>query len=149
MAGLDDLYQLLEGLQPTLDKTPLVFSTGANLAQVDLQQAGAIACIREAEGWTWVLPAESARDLKLPYETEYCRISLMVHSSLEALGLTATVSTLLTDAGIPANMIAGYYHDHLLVPVARAEQAQAILQDLSARARQASQLLQNNPEGSK
>ena len=46
-----------------------------------------------------------------------------MHSALEAVGLTAAVATALAAAGIPANVLAGYSHDHLLVPEDRADDA--------------------------
>jgi hypothetical protein len=46
-----------------------------------------------------------------------------VHSSLEAVGLTAAVSKKLADKGISANVIAAYYHDHIFVQSAKAEEA--------------------------
>ncbi len=58
-------------------------------------------------------------------------LTLDVHSSLVAVGLTAAVSTALARAGIPANMIAGFHHDHILVPVDRADEAVRCLQHLA------------------
>jgi len=55
-----------------------------------------------------------------------------VHSSLEALGLTAAVSAALTEAHISCNVLAGFHHDHLLVPVADADRALEILHELAA-----------------
>jgi hypothetical protein len=45
------------------------------------------------------------------------------------------VSTVLADAGIACNVVAALRHDHLFVPAGRADEVQAILQALSARAR--------------
>jgi len=54
-------------------------------------------------------------------------LTLSVQSSLEAIGLTAAVSAALTAAGIPCNVLAGTYHDHLLVPESLAADAERLL----------------------
>jgi hypothetical protein len=64
------------------------------------------------------------------------RIVLEVFSALDGVGLTAGVAAALTAANIPCNMIAGYHHDHVFVPAARAKQAQAVLIDVAARAKE-------------
>jgi hypothetical protein len=60
------------------------------------------------------------------------RISLTVHSSLAAVGLTAAVATALAREGISANVVAGSYHDYLLVPWDRRDAAMAALAELAA-----------------
>ncbi|MDH3540770.1 MAG: ACT domain-containing protein [Acidimicrobiia bacterium] len=57
-------------------------------------------------------------------------LTLDVHSALDGIGLTATVTTALAAAGIPCNMLAGAFHDHLLVPTAEADRAIAVLEAL-------------------
>jgi hypothetical protein len=54
-------------------------------------------------------------------------ITLNVHSSLEAIGLTAAVAGRLALHGISANVVAAYYHDHIFVPTADAERAVVVL----------------------
>ena len=75
---------------------------------------GQFALVREDEGLTAIVTDPSG---------EWARISLGVHSSLDAVGLTAALSTRLADLGISANIIAGRFHDHLFVPWNRREQA--------------------------
>jgi len=58
---------------------------------------------------------------------------LTVHSSLDAVGLTAAFSTALAQAGIGCNVLAGRYHDHILVPHNRREDAVAALRALSTQ----------------
>ena len=87
----------------------------------------AIGTFREDEGVTAIVPAELADEAGLD-GPDFARITLMVHSDLEGVGLTAAVSTALADAGIACNMVAGFHHDHVFVPAARAEAAlQALL----------------------
>ena len=61
----------------------------------------------------------------------WARISLEVHSSLSAVGLSAALSSALADAGISANIVAALRHDHLFVPWDRREEAMHCLQSLA------------------
>jgi uncharacterized protein len=92
----------------------------------------AAAMVEESEGVTLVLTVDAASEAGLTPVYEAAWLTLAVHSSLDAIGLTAAVSGALTAAGIPCNVIAGTYHDHLLVPAARAAEAQTLLTELSA-----------------
>ena len=73
-----------------------------------------------------------AENAGLQFEGSFCQITLNVHSSLEAVGLTAAVSAKLSAQGISANVIAAYYHDHIFVQSAKAEMALLALQEFSA-----------------
>ena len=44
----------------------------------------------------------------------------------------AAVATALAAKDIPVNPVAGYYHDHLFVPEARADEAMQILKSLTS-----------------
>lgn len=96
------------------------------------QSATVLAVVNEDEGTTVILDVESAARLGLDTSTVFTCLTLQVHSALESVGLTAAVSATLGDHGIPCNVLAGYYHDHILVPAARAGEAQRILANLSA-----------------
>jgi hypothetical protein len=92
-----------------------------------------VVTVAEPEGLTLVLPREEADELGFPYTFVAAWITLDVHSALEAVGLTAAFSTALAEAGIPANVVAGYTHDHVFVPVARAAAALRTLGSLASR----------------
>jgi uncharacterized protein len=68
--------------------------------------------------------------LGLAYDFVGAWITLRVDSTLEQLGLTALFSRALADAGISCNVLAGLHHDHLLVPVDRADEAMGVLRRL-------------------
>nr|WP_269151213.1 ACT domain-containing protein [Spelaeicoccus albus] len=68
----------------------------------------------------------------MPYSFVAGWITLQVHSALDAVGLTAAVSTALATAEISCNVIAGNYHDHLLVPIDRLDDALGVLRELTA-----------------
>jgi hypothetical protein len=63
----------------------------------------------------------------LSYDGIFRRITLQVHSSLSAVGLTAAVSGQLAKAGISANVIAASHHDHIFVPSADTDRAMLAL----------------------
>ena len=64
-------------------------------------------------------------------DQDWALISLTLHSDLAAVGLTGAFATALADEGISANVIAGYFHDHILVQWARRGDAMAALTRLS------------------
>lgn len=68
----------------------------------------------------------------LKFEGSFRQITLTVHSSLEAVGLTAAVSTKLASKGISANVIAAYYHDHIFVQSSKADAGLLALQEFGA-----------------
>ena len=121
-------------MSPRLAPGEYVFCTFANARYGDFAELEPVASASEAEGLTLVLPKSKADDEGLRYESVFRRISLSVHSSLDAVGLTAAFSTRLAERGISANVIAGYYHDHIFV---QAEHAQAAIDALEDLARQA------------
>ena len=116
-------------MSPTLDDTDWVFTVMGEEDAVRLTPH-AIASFREAEGLTLVLPQAAADDLK-NVSAPMSRITLEVHSSLEAVGLTAAIAGALAEEVISANVVAAYYHDHIFVPKASADRALAVLQALT------------------
>jgi uncharacterized protein len=89
------------------------------------------ATVREDEGLTVVLPRERADELGLKYHFVAAWLTLRLQSALGGVGLTALVSRGLADAGIACNVLAGYHHDHLLVPADRADEALALLRQIA------------------
>jgi hypothetical protein len=53
------------------------------------------------------------------------------------VGFLAAITASLAEAGISVNAVSAFYHDHLFVPVERAEDAKLLLQRLAGRARRA------------
>lgn len=130
VTGETNLQTLLTSMSPSLDDTEWVFAT-VNEEEAAVPFIGsAIASFREEEGLTVVLPQAAAQDLE-NVSAPMSRITLEVHSSLEAVGLTAAVASALAEEGVSANVVAAYYHDHIFVPKASADRALAVLQGLS------------------
>lgn len=86
--------------------------------------------MQENEGITLVLPQAVADEYQLNYEYIAGWITLMVHSSLAAVGLTAAFAHALAQQNISCNVIAGYYHDHIFVADDDVQQALVILNNL-------------------
>jgi len=89
----------------------------------DFHELYPLASFREVEGLTIVISKEVAIANNLPFESVFKGITLTIHSSLDAVGLTAAVSTKLAEKNISANVIAAYYHDHIFVQSEKAELA--------------------------
>ena len=124
--GETDLNALLRGMRPELLPGEWFFGSVRPGSAVD-----AAATVREPEGLSVLVDRAEAERLGLDVSSAFRWITLRVHSSLEAVGLTAAVSRVLTEHGISCNVVAGAYHDHLLVPAARADDAMAALAQLS------------------
>ena len=92
------------------------------------------ATVREDEGLTVVLRRQDADRHGISYDFVAAWLTLTVHSSLTAVGLTAAFSHSLGVAGICCNVLAGFHHDHLLVPVADRERALDVVRSLRADA---------------
>ena len=132
MAGIKDIQILLKEMKPVLDKIDYVFSTIECFnIEKDIIFLDPIATFRESEGMTVVVTRETADKQRLPYDAVFNKITLEVHSSLEAVGLTAAISTALASKDISANVIAGYYHDHIFVPKDKADFALNILKSFT------------------
>lgn len=132
MEGVSDLSVLLVHLKPQLHDSAFgVCSVPHGEVPLPLPWTALFATLRETEGLTLVAEYATLTALDLPLAGPFRCISLQVHSSLHAVGLTAQVSHRLAAAGISCNMLAGYYHDHLLVPADRAEDALMLLEQLA------------------
>lgn len=114
---------LLAGLQPWLDPAEYVFIVASEVPP----GLRPFAVITEEEGLTLVLPRAEAAAHGLTGGWPAARITLGLQSALTAVGLTAAISARLAAAGISCNVIAGYHHDHLFVPLARGREARRLL----------------------
>ncbi|RWF85880.1 MAG: ACT domain-containing protein [Mesorhizobium sp.] len=130
MAGETDLKKLLATMTPELRPGTHVFATLPPDAPVP-DGLEPMMLFREREGTTAIALEERAKAAGL--ETVFrCRmVTLNIHSSLEAVGFLAAITTRLAAAGIGVNPVSAFYHDHLFVPADQAEEAMAILKRLA------------------
>lgn len=115
-------------MQPALNPGVFAFVSVENLQA--LGNADVIATMREPEGLSAVVAEADALSLNLEILFRAAWITLTVQSDLQAVGLTAAFAAALGQAGIPCNVVAGAWHDHLFVPVERAAEAMTALQRL-------------------
>lgn len=127
--GETDLSVLLRTMSPSCDGREYVYCAAPNFSAAP----DAWALVREKEGVTAIMERKDADALGLGYGTAFAKITLEVHSSLDAVGLTAAVSTALAERGIGANVVAALRHDHAFVPYALKDEALDALATLAER----------------
>lgn len=129
MSGEKDLVLLLKSMKPLLHEGEFVFCKTENLEKLKLSQI--IMSFKEEEGMTIIAEKAVADQLNLSYSFVASWITLTIHSSLEAVGLTAAFSNALAKAGISCNVVAAYYHDHIFVDKKDSLKAMEILNAFS------------------
>ena len=129
MPGEEDLQILLKNMSPIIDDNEYVFIS-LKAAYGDYNHLNPICYFIEDEGLTLIIRHKTALQQGLEFEGVFKRITLNVHSSLEAVGLTAAVATRLKENNISANVVAAYYHDHIFVQSHMADKAMKCLKDI-------------------
>lgn len=129
MDGKKNVDILLKNLKPKLHEGDYVYCTTNE--RIQPEDTDIIFHFKEEEGTTVVLKKEVADKLQLDYHFVASWITLTIHSSLEAVGLTSAFSKALSDMNISCNVVAGYYHDHIFVNKKDAENAVKILNSFS------------------
>ncbi len=129
MAGETNFSKLVKGMIPYLNKGEYVFCTLKDVNKID--RSLTLGEFKEVEGTTVILERNKADELNLSYNYISSWITLTIHSSLEAVGLTAAFSSELAKEGISCNVIAGYYHDHIFIDATKAQKAMQVLTNLS------------------
>ncbi|MCD4801388.1 MAG: ACT domain-containing protein [Anaerolineales bacterium] len=125
--GETDLQSLLKQMQPVLDDEQMVFCS----LPTDEAEKYLTSCqgyYREQEGVSLIIDKRQADLDNLTYGPVFRRISLMVHSSLEAVGFLSRIAEILAAQGISVNVVSGYFHDYLYINVKEAENAVMILE---------------------
>ncbi len=131
--GESDLNKLIKDLSPKLNDGEYVFTSINNIELLNTSEV--ICTFKEKEGLTLILERRRADQLGFKYNFIASWITLEVHSSLNAVGLTSLVTTELANNEISCNVIAGYYHDHIFVSTKDSLKTLEILNYLSLKIR--------------
>lgn len=130
MSGEKKLKVLLKNMEPVLNSGDYVFCRVENFKKIaDLDKV--LFFFRETEAVTIVLEKTTADEWKLGYTYISSWITLNIHSSLEAVGLTAAFANALKHENISCNVVAAYFHDHIFVAKQDAQKAMEALYNLS------------------
>ncbi|MGT2500903.1 ACT domain-containing protein [Bradyrhizobium guangxiense] len=130
MTGERDLGALLRHMKPELRPGIFVFCTIPPDERIPAA-VNPLLAFREQEGMTLVIAREEAEAAGLSSAFASRLITLTVHSALDAVGFLAAITARLADAGISVNAVSAFHHDHLFVPVDRADEAMTLLQGMS------------------
>lgn len=131
MSGETNLQRLLQQMSP--ERNPGEYIIVSRQDKSGIAEEDILCSFKEKEGVSLVLPRAVADGLGFFYDFVGAWITLRVHSSLSAVGLTAAVTGELARHQISCNMIAGYYHDHIIVDIKDADKAVQVLKALSQR----------------
>ncbi|WP_068944655.1 ACT domain-containing protein [Chryseobacterium timonianum] len=128
MEGEVNLNNILKNLNPVLNEGKYVYCTVDHID--DILFSKVLFLFKETESITVVVKKEDAEELNLSFSYVASWITLEIHSSLSAVGLTAKFSQALSDAGISCNVVAAYFHDHIFVDEKDTTQAIKVLNAL-------------------
>ena len=129
MSGETNLDKLLQSIQPKLMDETFVFCTVPKGKEREIQDLS-VSYFREAEADAAILKETDAQAIGLEYEYPSKMITLEVHSGLDAVGFLAAITAVLAKAGISVNPVSAFYHDHLFVPVDRAEDTMKLIKSM-------------------
>ena len=130
MPGEGNLEKLLQNMKPEMHDGIFVFCSIPEGKEIPAALRP-VHIFREHEGTALIVRREQAEGAELPHQFASRMITLTVHSSLEAIGFLAAITTRLAAAGISVNAVSAFYHDHLFVPEHRANEALRHLLNMS------------------
>lgn len=130
MSGEMNLEKLLKTMEPALRDGTFVFAHVPE-SHVPAAKECCIQFFQEEEGMAAILRKEDALRLGIAAVYESRMITLTIHSSLEAIGFLAAITAKLAAAGISVNPVSAFYHDHLFVPIDKADLAMKLLRQFA------------------
>lgn len=132
-SGETNLQTLLQNMRPELRAGEFVYCTIEPTAASELSLSP-IGTFLEDEGLTLILTKAEAEANQLDFVYPCRKITLNVHSSLDAIGFLAAITAKLAQQDISVNAISAYFHDHLFVPSDKVDDAMRVLNDIAKQA---------------
>lgn len=132
-SGETNLQTLLQNMRPELRAGEFVYCTIEPTAASELSLSP-IGTFLEDEGLTLILTKAEAEANQLDFMYPSRKITLNVHSSLDAIGFLAAITAKLAQQDISVNAISAYFHDHLFVPSDKVDDAMRVLNDIAKQA---------------
>lgn len=132
MSGEMNLNTLLKSMKPILCDGDFVFCVLNSGLNENIFKLDPICIFHETEGLTIIIEKDKADQNNLPYGSIFRMITLSVHSSLDAIGFLAVITTKLAEKQMSVNPVSAYYHDHIFVPAEKALIAMEVLEKLSS-----------------
>ena len=126
MCGENNLDILLQSMRPELDQESFVFLSSRE-GFLSTEMEAALMIFREPEDTTILVLEKIAKNMGRNYKDTWAKITLTVHSDLNAAGFLAAILPKLADAGISVNPVSAYFHDHLFLPWEKRDLAMKVL----------------------
>ena len=130
LAAEDALERTYAAAQPTLHPGSYALTTARSVSH----DVTPVLTVQEPEGVSFVVPQEEADRLGLPYSAPVAIVTLQVRATLTIVGVTEDIARTLSRWQIPCSVVAGFLHDHVLVPAQHGEKAVGLLAELTSSA---------------
>lgn len=127
--GEHDLDQLIANMQPILSTE--IYRFAILPIGEDISHLRPLMQFHEEEGLTAIIRQDLVDKYKIPAIYPCRQITLAIHSALDAVGFLDVITRTLAGRGISCNVVSGFTHDHLFVPVDQAGTAYEALLQLS------------------
>lgn len=128
MSGEKDLQTILKSMSVSCDNVRYGFAIVPSISGLEFNQLQTT--FKESEGLAIHASEDYLVSKGLNSEGPFAKLTIDIHTSLEMVGLTAVMAKKLADNGISANVVAGFYHDHIFVQYDLREKAIAALLEL-------------------
>ena len=127
MSGQINLEEVLKSIKVSCDDVEYGFAT---VKDNNFSLKEILGIFQEDEGLTLIATKQYFEKNNILYDGPFAKLTIENHTSLDLVGLTATLSTELAKNEISANVIAAYFHDHIFIQYNLRQRAIEIINSL-------------------